>query len=83
MFALVWVAFICYRTGVSLIECLYEGGKKIHHSYREIAEAVRPGLGKFVLAAQLTELACTCILYLVLAGDLLQGAFPSIGTTNI
>ena len=48
-------------------------------SYREVAETASPGLGKYVLAAQLTELASTCILYLVLAGDLLQGCIPSVG----
>lgn len=51
----------------------------MRNSYREIAEAVQPGLGKFVLTAQLIELASTCILYLVLIGDLLQGCVPSIG----
>lgn len=82
--ALIGVAWICYKTGLALIECLYEeetngnGRKRIYRSYREVAEAVRPGMGKFVLAAQLTELASTCILYIVLAGDLLQGCFPSV-----
>lgn len=72
--ALVGAAYVCYRTGLSLIDCLYDdNGKKVRHSYREVAESVRPGFGKFVLAAQLTELASTCIIYLVLAGDLLQG----------
>ncbi|KAI1731784.1 transmembrane amino acid transporter protein [Ditylenchus destructor] len=70
VFAFVWVAYVCYRTGLSLIDCLYEDGKKVRHSYREIAEAVQSGLGKFVLFAQLTELASTCILYL--------GCVPSI-----
>uniref|UniRef100_A0A183C7J2 Aa_trans domain-containing protein n=1 Tax=Globodera pallida TaxID=36090 RepID=A0A183C7J2_GLOPA len=92
IFALTGVAWICYRTGLILIECLYEEfevndgndqtkkviRRKVRQSYREVAEAVRPGLGKFVLAAQLTELASTCILYIVLAGDLLQGCFPSV-----
>uniref|UniRef100_A0A915D3W5 Amino acid transporter transmembrane domain-containing protein n=1 Tax=Ditylenchus dipsaci TaxID=166011 RepID=A0A915D3W5_9BILA len=81
VFALVWVAYVCYRTGISLIECMYEDGKKVRHSYREIAETVHPGLGKFVLMAQLTELASTCILYLVLAGDLLQGCVPDIDSS--
>nr|CAD2170042.1 unnamed protein product [Meloidogyne enterolobii] len=82
--ALIGVAWICYKTGLALIECLYEeesngnGLKRIYRSYREVAEAVRPGMGKFVLLAQLTELASTCILYIVLAGDLLQGCFPSV-----
>uniref|UniRef100_A0AC35G896 Amino acid transporter transmembrane domain-containing protein n=1 Tax=Panagrolaimus sp. PS1159 TaxID=55785 RepID=A0AC35G896_9BILA len=78
VFALVFAAFVCYRTGLSLIDCLYENGKKVRHSYREVAETACPGLGKYVLAAQLTELASTCILYLVLAGDLLQGCIPSV-----
>lgn len=77
--ALVGVSYICYRTGLWLIDCLYENGAKVRHSYKDVAEAVRPGMGKLVLGAQLTELASTCILYLVLAGDLLQGSFPSIG----
>lgn len=108
VFALIFVSYVCYRTGLSLIDCLYEDEKsendaaktndegipilsgipsaakqkkrvKVRHSYRDIAEAVRPGFGKYVLAAQLTELASTCILYLVLAGDLLQGCVPSVG----
>lgn len=54
----------------------------MRNSYREIAESVKPGLGKFVLGAQLTELASTCILYLVLIGDLLQGCMPSVGNLN-
>jgi vesicular inhibitory amino acid transporter len=77
--ALIGVSYICYLTGLWLIDCLYENGKKVRHSYKDVAEAVRPGMGKLVLFAQLTELASTCILYLVLAGDLLQGAFPGIG----
>ncbi|KAH7696712.1 CRE-UNC-4 protein7 protein [Aphelenchoides avenae] len=76
--ALILVAYVCYRTGLSLIECLYEDGRKVRYSYRDVAEAVRPGLGKFVLLAQLTELASTCILYLVLSGDLLQGCVPGV-----
>lgn len=75
-----FAAFVCYRTGLSLIDCLYENGKKVRHNYREVAETACPGLGKYVLAAQLTELASTCILYLVLAGDLLQGCIPSVGS---
>lgn len=76
---MIGVSYICYRTGLWLIDCLYENGKKVRHSYKDVAEAVHPGLGKLVLSAQLMELASTCILYLVLAGDLLQGSFPSIG----
>lgn len=78
VFALIFAAYVCYRTGLSLIDCLYENGIKVRKSYREVAEKACPGLGKFVLIAQLTELASTCILYLVLAGDLLQGCIPSV-----
>ncbi|VDL67114.1 unnamed protein product [Nippostrongylus brasiliensis] len=66
------VPYICYWTGVLLIECLYEKDKKV-------AEFYRPGFCKWVLAAQLTELLSTCIIYLLLAADLLQSCFPSIG----
>ncbi|WKX98136.1 hypothetical protein Q1695_013656 [Nippostrongylus brasiliensis] len=69
--AMMGVPYICYWTGVLLIECLYEKDKKV-------AEFYRPGLCKWVLAAQLTKLLSTCITYLVLAADLLQSCFPSI-----
>ena len=48
-------------------------------SYNEIAQEVfgqRFG-GKIINAAQLIELLMTCILYVVLCGDLLMGAFPT------
>ncbi|PAV86950.1 hypothetical protein WR25_25618 [Diploscapter pachys] len=77
--AMIAVAYICYWTGVLLIECLYDNkGEKVRYSYREVAEFYRPGFGKWVLAAQLTELLSTCIIYVVLAADLMQGCFPSI-----
>ncbi|CAI4232370.1 unnamed protein product [Auanema sp. JU1783] len=76
--AMIGVAYICYWTGMLLIECLYEGDQKVRHSYREVAEFYHPGFGKWVLAAQITELLSTCIIYLVLAADLLQSCFPSI-----
>ncbi|CAJ0942268.1 unnamed protein product, partial [Mesorhabditis belari] len=76
--AMVFVAWICYWTGILLVECLYDKEIKIRHSYREVAEAYRPGFGKIVLAAQMTELLSTCIIYLVMAADLMQACFPSI-----
>ncbi|TKR77793.1 hypothetical protein L596_018705 [Steinernema carpocapsae] len=79
--AMIGVAYVCYWTGALLIECLYEGGSKVRHSYKDVADAVKPGLGKLVMAAQLTELLSTCILYVVLAGDLLQSCVPSIDKT--
>uniref|UniRef100_A0AC35TFI7 Aa_trans domain-containing protein n=1 Tax=Rhabditophanes sp. KR3021 TaxID=114890 RepID=A0AC35TFI7_9BILA len=75
---LIGAAYICYVTGTLLIDCLYEKNVKVRKSYKDVADAVKPGLGNWVLAAQLLELASTCILYLVLAGDLLQGCVPSI-----
>ncbi|EGT33656.1 hypothetical protein CAEBREN_17810 [Caenorhabditis brenneri] len=76
--AMIAVAYVCYWTGVLLIECLYEDGVKKRKTYREIADFYKPGFGKWVLAAQLTELLSTCIIYLVLAADLLQSCFPSV-----
>ncbi|KAK6042422.1 hypothetical protein COOONC_20073, partial [Cooperia oncophora] len=35
VFAMMGVAYICYWTGVLLIECLYEKDKKVRFSYRE------------------------------------------------
>ncbi|CAB3402698.1 unnamed protein product [Caenorhabditis bovis] len=76
--AMIGVAYLCYWTGVLLIECLYENGNKVRKTYKDIADFYKPGFGKFVLTAQLTELLSTCIIYLVIAADLLQSCFPSI-----
>lgn len=35
--AMVGVAYICYWTGVLLIECLYDKGEKIRFSYRDVS----------------------------------------------
>uniref|UniRef100_A0A1I8IPK2 Aa_trans domain-containing protein n=1 Tax=Macrostomum lignano TaxID=282301 RepID=A0A1I8IPK2_9PLAT len=72
------VAFICCYTGRVLITCLYEDGVRVRASYREIAEFVfRSRLGGMVVnAAAITEALMTCILYLVLCGDLMLGCFP-------
>uniref|UniRef100_A0A0M3IFW8 Aa_trans domain-containing protein n=1 Tax=Ascaris lumbricoides TaxID=6252 RepID=A0A0M3IFW8_ASCLU len=63
--ALVGVAYMCYWTGVRF-------------SYKEVADKFHPGMGRLVLVAQLTELLSTCIIYIVIAGDLLQSCIPSI-----
>ncbi len=82
--AMVGVAHICCHTGKILVECLYEPDpetgepKKVRFSYNEVAQECfgkRYG-GKIINAAQLIELLMTCILYVVLCGDLLIGAFP-------
>ena len=83
--AMVGIAHICCHTGKILVDCLYEEPDekgyrhKIRFSYKEIAEEVfgkRFG-GKLINVAQLIELLMTCILYVVLCGDLLMGAFPT------
>eukprot|EP00095_Tigriopus_kingsejongensis_P000330 snap_masked-scaffold292_size219010-processed-gene-1.17 protein:Tk00330 transcript:snap_masked-scaffold292_size219010-processed-gene-1.17-mRNA-1 annotation:"hypothetical protein DAPPUDRAFT_23032" len=82
--AMVGIAHICCHTGKILVECLYEKNDegelvKVRFSYNEIAQECfgkRFG-GKIVNVAQLIELLMTCILYVVLCGDLLMGAFPN------
>ncbi|GFO03701.1 vesicular inhibitory amino acid transporter-like [Plakobranchus ocellatus] len=82
--AMVVVAYICCHTGNILVECLYEldplGHKvRVRSSYVDIAAAVwgaRFG-AKIVHCAQLIELLMTCILYVLLCGDLIQGSIPS------
>ncbi|XP_074642789.1 vesicular inhibitory amino acid transporter-like [Tubulanus polymorphus] len=84
IFAMVIIAYICCHTGKILVDCLYEvndcGQKvRVRNSYVEIAEEVwgkRFG-GRIVNIAQIIELLMTCILYLVLCGDLLIGSFPN------
>lgn len=84
LFSLIFVAYICCHTGKILVDCLYERDKKtgkvikVRGSYVEIAQACfgpRYG-GKIVNTAQVIELVMTCILYVVLCGDLMIGAFP-------
>ncbi|VIO90768.1 vesicular GABA transporter, putative,Uuncoordinated protein 47, putative [Brugia malayi] len=76
--AILGVAYLCYWSGILLIDCLYENNVKIRSTYQAVAEAYRPGMGRFVLCAQLTELLSTCIIYIVIAGDLLQSCVPSL-----
>ncbi|KAI1287631.1 Vesicular inhibitory amino acid transporter [Halotydeus destructor] len=83
VFALVFIAYVACYTGKILVACLYEvdaNGQKVRvrDSYVAIADAVMGEKygGKLVNAAQLIELLMTCILYVVLCGDLLIGSFP-------
>lgn len=86
IFALVFVAYICCYTGKILVACLYEPDAngvliRVRDSYVAIAGAVigeRLG-GRLVNCAQIIELLMTCILYVVLCGDLLIGSFPEWG----
>uniref|UniRef100_A0A2C9K7P9 Vesicular inhibitory amino acid transporter n=1 Tax=Biomphalaria glabrata TaxID=6526 RepID=A0A2C9K7P9_BIOGL len=82
--AMVLVAYICCHTGNILVDCLYDldpmGHRvRVRSSYVEIATAVwgaRYG-ARIVHCAQLIELLMTCILYVLLCGDLIQGSFPN------
>lgn len=86
---MVFFAYICCHTGKILVDCLYEPNLdglpvRVRGSYMDIASAVwgpRWG-GSIVTAAQLIELLMTCILYVVLCGDLMEGSFPAIGATG-
>ncbi|RWS06257.1 vesicular inhibitory amino acid transporter-like protein [Dinothrombium tinctorium] len=86
IFALVFVAYICCYTGKILVASLYEPNEKgewvrVRDSYVDIAKTVigeKIG-GKMVNTAQIIELLMTCILYVVLCGDLMIGSFHELG----
>lgn len=83
VFSLAFVAYICCHTGKILVACLYELNEKaewvrVRDSYVDIAQSClgeKYG-GKMVNIAQIIELLMTCILYIVLCGDLMIGSFP-------
>ena len=83
MLAMAVVAYICCYTGKILVDCLYEENasgqlERVRDSYVAIAEDVwgkRVG-GRIVNAAQLIELLMTCILYVLLCGELMIGILP-------
>ncbi|GBN08514.1 Vesicular inhibitory amino acid transporter [Araneus ventricosus] len=83
VFSLCFVAYICCHTGKILVACLYELNdrgemERVRESYVDIAKSClgeRYG-GKIVNIAQIIELLMTCILYVVLCGDLMIGSFP-------
>lgn len=82
--AMLLVAYICCYTGKILVDCLYEESEsgvltRVRTSYADIAEVVfgkRAGRS-VVNTAQVIELLMTCILYVLLCGDLLQGSFET------
>lgn len=82
--AMVGIAHICCHTGKILVECLYETDEntgevvRVRGSYKDIAKVCFGETfgGWIIFTAQLIELLMTCILYVVLCGDLLMGAFP-------
>lgn len=82
--SLILVAYICCHTGKILVDCLYEYDEKtgqivrVRNTYVEIAQRCfgeKYG-GKLINTAQVIELVMTCILYVVLCGDLMIGTFP-------
>lgn len=82
--AMIGIAHICCYTGKILVECLYEldtvtGQRvRVRDSYVAIAkECFGPTWGaRVVNIAQIIELLMTCILYVVVCGDLMIGTFP-------
>nr|CAD7395602.1 unnamed protein product [Timema cristinae] len=82
--AMIGIAYICCYTGKILVECLYEDdpvtGQKVRvrDSYVGLArECFGPKWGaRAVNVAQIIELLMTCILYVVVCGDLMVGTFP-------
>ncbi|XP_072045205.1 vesicular inhibitory amino acid transporter-like [Amphiura filiformis] len=87
--ALIAAAAITYYTGIILVQCLYETDpttgikRRVRDSYVDIATEVW-GIyaAQIVHTAQFIELIMTCILYLVLCGDLLSNCFPGSGATT-
>lgn len=84
IFALIGIAYICCYTGKILVHCLYEYNDKgqlirVRDSYVAIADKVmgKKYGGRVVNIAQIIELLMTCILYVVLCGDLMIASFPS------
>jgi vesicular inhibitory amino acid transporter len=83
---LIFCAYICCYTGKILVACLYEvdaNGQwvRVRDSYVGIAKTVMGEQwgGKLVNIAQNIELLMTCILYIVLCGELMIGSFPEAG----
>ena len=83
LIAMFVVAAICCRTGEILVDCLYDEddtGAKIRtrSTYVDVASVAFGKYGsKLVSCAQLIELLMTCILYILLCGDLILGSFPN------
>ncbi|NXF85879.1 VIAAT protein, partial [Eubucco bourcierii] len=88
LFLLILAAALCCYTGKILIACLYEENEdgqpvRVRDTYEDIANAcckkLSPKLGGTIVnVTQVTELLMTCILYLVVSGNLLSHSFPSV-----
>ncbi|XP_033112430.1 vesicular inhibitory amino acid transporter-like [Anneissia japonica] len=85
LFFLLFAAVITCYTGLLLVECLYDvdpvTGEKIRvrETYVEIAQEVWGArfAARIVYTAQFIELIMTCILYLVLCGDLMDSTIKT------
>nr|XP_060609316.1 vesicular inhibitory amino acid transporter-like [Anolis sagrei ordinatus] len=89
---IILAAVCCCYTGKILIACLYEENEdgqlvRVRGTYEDIANAccrkLFPKLGgRVVNVTQVTELIMTCILYLVVSGNLLSHSFPALPLTE-
>uniref|UniRef100_A0A8C5TDS9 Vesicular inhibitory amino acid transporter n=1 Tax=Malurus cyaneus samueli TaxID=2593467 RepID=A0A8C5TDS9_9PASS len=89
---LVLAAALCCYTGKILIACLYEENEdgqlvRVRDTYEDIANAccrkLSPNLGGIVVnVIQVVELIMTCILYLIVSGNLLSHSFPYVPVTE-
>ncbi|XP_042312911.1 vesicular inhibitory amino acid transporter-like [Sceloporus undulatus] len=89
---IILAAVFCCYTGKILIACLYEENEdgqliRVRDTYEDIANAccrkLFPKLGgRVVNVTQVTELIMTCILYLVVSGNLLSHSFPALPVTE-
>ncbi|NXI56274.1 VIAAT protein, partial [Chloroceryle aenea] len=88
LFLIIFAAVVCCYTGKILIACLYEENEdgeivRVRDSYVDIANACCaprfPTLGgRVVNVAQIIELVMTCILYVVVSGNLMYNSFPNL-----
>lgn len=88
LFLIIFAAVVCCYTGKILISCLYEENEdgqlvRVRDSYVDIANACCaprfPALGGHIVnVAQIIELVMTCILYVVVSGNLMYNSFPTL-----
>ncbi|XP_028843022.1 vesicular inhibitory amino acid transporter-like [Denticeps clupeoides] len=88
LFLIIFAAAVCCYTGKILIACLYEENEdgelvRVRDSYVDVANACCaprfPALGgRLVNVAQTIELVMTCILYVVVSGNLMRTSFPAL-----
>ncbi|XP_061482072.1 vesicular inhibitory amino acid transporter-like [Rhineura floridana] len=89
---IILAAVFCCYTGKILIACLYEENEdgqliRVRSTYEDITNACCKQLfpklgGRVVRVTQVMELIMTCILYLVVSGNLLSHSFPALPVTE-